>query len=323
MDSLVSEVSKVDLKPKVAARFAHLVPSINSVRFSFVLTGVNVAVANGIRRAVSGEIIVKRLTCHVEDFSTNDLFVVPVIDKVICQIESIPLMQTAPVGASYLLKASNETTIVRKVHTSSIQAPKGLFNDGIVLFDLQPGSFLEVRVRVVEGSPSRHSEGMATLACLSSCVPLDVIPCLPYKVEGDRVVPCVTNGVSSLVADPRVHKIGFLTNGTASPAQLVVTACKSLAARTQDIIGAIGNFQLSAGDDPEYMCEIEESCTMGEIFMRSVLDAFPEIPMVAYKEDTIAGTIILRCRCDDLEQTVGSALRQTKDLFLRIGAQLA
>ncbi len=326
---LVSEIKSVVLRPKVPAKYQALMPAIVATTFSFVLKGVNVSIANSIRRAVGGEITVKRLTCKVEDITTNDVFILP--EKVIIQFQSIPIMQTAKVGAVYTLRAQNDTTAVKKVHTASIQGtrakskemPDGLCNDNILILDLQPGTYIEVPLTVVEGRTCVSTEGMAAVACLTSVVPLGVNMSLPYKVEGNRVVPDPTNGTSSLVADPREHLVTFTTNGTIPPAQIVESACRSLAARCQAVLDTRSDFRLVEGSDQEYIYELAESVTIGEIFMRAVLDTSPDVAHASYKEDTIGNVIVLRCKCEDIVQVVETAMRHAKEQFVSIGLVFA
>lgn len=317
---IVSDIRQRELRPKVASKWASYLPDICNVSYSFVLEGANVSIANGIRRAVAGELPVKRMTCAVEDVVTNDVFLIP--EKVISQIQSVPIMQHIKLGERFVLRATNDSTCVRKVHTASIKeaggkSTKALFNDNMVLFDLQPGTGITIELQVVDGMAANSGEGMASHACLPFCRPLDVEPLLPYKVVGDRVEFDFTRGVSSLMMDPRKHHIGFTTNGTIPCDVLVKTACASLAARCQAVNDAKTEFQLQ----DEYVLELQESPTIGEIFMRAVLDICPENQGVRYKEDTISGTIILRCRCDDITDIVSRAMTHAREQFIAIAKQ--
>lgn len=316
---VVSDIQERVLRPKVAARWAQYQPDICNVEYTFVLSNVNISIANGIRRSVAGELPVKRLTCAVEDIITNDVFLVP--EKVISQIQSVPIMQSINLGEKFTLEATNNTTCVRKVRTASIhknnKSTKALFNDNMVLFDLQPGTEISIVLQVAEGTASSSGEGMASLACLPFCRPLDVEPMLTYKAEGDRVVFDYTRGVSSLMMDPRKHLVGFTTNGTIPCNVLVKNACASLAARCQAVNDAKTEFQLQ----DEYVLELQESPTIGEIFMRAVLDVCPENQGVKYKEDTISGTIILRVRCEDIADVVSRAMTHAREQFIAIAKQ--
>jgi hypothetical protein len=239
------------------------------------------------------------------------------------------------VRLKFTLEDTNDTTAVKETRTAAMQGVKpgfaSMIDNNILFVRLQPGCYLKITDIVIKIGPSYlHDSGMTTVAPLAVAYPLDHKPWFPYQVVDGQVVsvaPDETNNVNagcpSVMADAKIHRLGFHTNGTMKPEHIVVAACETLIMRCKNILSRKYQFQLAAGDNAEYRLSLDETPTVGELFMRTVLDIFPDIPAVSYKEETISNVIILRCRCDDISKVVETAMRRLIDQFAMIASFFA
>ncbi len=117
--NLTLESNKIDLAKTQYAAFKHLIPDIPNQRLSFELTDSNLAIANGLKRSIKSEILVRYLTVSLTDiFSTDPNVAGEVIRK---RIEMIPIPQDTPIGSTYSIRFENKSDIYVDVPSSEIK----------------------------------------------------------------------------------------------------------------------------------------------------------------------------------------------------------
>jgi hypothetical protein len=243
----------------------------------------------------------------IADMKTDDKFLDP--DLIKCRIQTIPLMQTCPLKTTFLLDVKNDSTYPRVIKTKSI-TPSNFFEDNIEVVKLNPGCRLRIEIRVDMGRPDVNNEEMAIVACQATSYALDVEPLNQYTRKGE----------SSTMADPKQWRVQFITNNTIPLRDIMKKTCDNIIERMRAIQANIDNFILTPGDEPEYQLELNETATIGELWLCTVLRIFPDIPMVTFKEERINGIIILRCRCDNLDEVVSATVRSVVAQITTIGS---
>jgi hypothetical protein len=298
MQPTVTDIKSEVLMPKVPAKYAIDLPKKPAVKHGFTINNVNASVASAIRRACSCEIPVIRMNFDIANMETDDKFLNPDIVKF--RVQAIPLMQNCPVKTTFLLDVKNDSTMSRVIRTGSIIPSHGtdFFEDNIELVKLNRGCFLRIPIRIDTGHPNVNDEEMAVVAFQAASYALDVEPFNQYTLKG----------VSSTMADPRQWRVQFVTNGTISLRELMKKTCDNIIERMRAIQANAENFILTPGDEPEYQLELNETATIGELWM-GALELFPDIPIVAFKEERINEIIILRCRCDNINDVVSAIVR--------------
>jgi hypothetical protein len=243
MSKIVDKYREVALGPDVAAlvkldpAVAGLLPKSQALRpaaCSMELGDVPLSIANGLRRAVSGEVAVKALNMKLEALTTTDDFIIN--DLVQLMIRQLPVVQSLPADATYHLKVVNPSAVVIRV-TSGDLRPGSVGADStgakvppieevtaetFTLAELLPGKTLAISNIFVEtGFSNKH--GVFKAATNAAILPLDQKPFDPYRPAADQT----TSGM----ADSRRHLFKFVTRGTIGGRELVALACDTIAGR--------------------------------------------------------------------------------------------
>lgn len=304
MSAVVSNIVVTDLSPKVKnpAIQKYLPSGYFPKHIEFNIKGVSNAVSNGLRRTIGGELLVKALFAEFENLTTTDVFIIP--EMVLKRLRMIPLDQSTPLNATFEIDATNDTPNVRDVKSSEIKIIGGMkklpFNETFTLFTLQPGRACNIKpIGIHQAYGFTEGDGMHCVACNTVSICTDQTPINMYTGEG----------ISSSVANPREWKIAFNTNGTMAPKDIVKSACDNIIARVmsvQELLYSIEN------KNDEYSLTIEgESDTLGNLFMRTISDLYPDIRAVTYSGVNVGRTLTIRVRCDeDINTIFTTAIKQ-------------
>ncbi len=349
----VENLDITDLRPQLgnSALAKYLPKYYFAKQLKFDISPVSNAVANAIRRTVSMELLVKAMYAEYDDLVTTDDFIIP--EMLLQRLSMIPLDQSCSLDAVFELYAENKTANVRDVKSEEFRivrqgkdgAMKHIpFNNTITFVTLQPGKSVKIsniRVRQAYGYQAGH--GMHSVAVNATSVALDQRPIDMYDILSSAFSnelgsePVIVSdsrdssaaksaasksesnqpGIPSSISDPRKWRIGFITNGTMDPLQIVAAACDNLIKRVtgiNDLLSLIEN----TGD--EYVLVVRgETDTIGNLFMRTISDLFPNIRAVTYMTSSIEWTCTIRVRCDeDINDIYGKAIAVLVEQFKSI-----
>lgn len=314
----VTEVTITDISPKVKnPEIAKLLPkTLFPKRLEFQISPVSNAVSNALRRTVECELLVKALWVDLEDFETNDMFHIQ--EMIMERFRMIPIDQNTPLDTIFELSATNDTATVRDVKSSEIRihytsgkgsALKKLpFNETFTLFTLNPGKTVKIKKITIHSAYGFTSgDGMHAVAVNAASIAIDQIPINHYEGVG----------IPSSISNARVWKISFNTNGTMEPKAIVAAACDNIIARVETVHELLYSIE-NNGD--EYLLIINgESHTIGNLFMRTIVDLFPDIRAVTYTTANVGRVCSIRIRCDeDINTVYEVAVKYLVNLFTDI-----
>lgn len=304
-----------------------LVPSF----VEFEISPVSNAISNAIRRTLSSEMMVSRMDANFESMQSTDAHNIQ--EMIIKRLRMIPIDQSCPMDAIFELAASNDGLQLRDVKSSEIRVvhkgseskgseSKGSgaavplkelpFNGAFTLFTLKPGKsakITNIHMRAERGYTP--GSGMHALAVNVASVAVDLVPEPPSN--GDTRSP----SLRSSVADPRHWRISFTTNGDMSPKRTVAAACEDIINRVKsinDILYSITN------NEDEYVLEVpEETHTIGNLFMRTINDLYPDILAVVYSVSNIVRQCTIRVRCtEDINIVYRTTIKHLVETFTTI-----
>lgn len=268
---------------------------------SFVLRGVNNAIANGLRRTISSELLVRAMVA--ESVETTDEFIIP--EMVVERLKMIPILQSTAVSTVFSLHAVNSTGMIRNVYSGEIKCVGAQpFDKNYQICTLRPGKTIDIKKINVEAEYSFMTGcGMMVVASNCICIPLDVTP---IDLE-------TREGVSSSLADPREWKLGFTGFGTMSDRDIIIAACKSIIERVNNVRG---QFPMIRSNVNEHTLAIEgETDTIGNLFMKTTLDLNPTGVSILYDTDVTLHSLVIRVRC---RGDVATILGNTADEIIEI-----
>lgn len=289
----------------------HLLPEkIFVAECTLVLNDVNNAVANALRRTICMELPVKALSVVAENIVCNDEYVIP--EMVAERFKMIPIMQSTPVSTKFSLNVRNDTGVIRDVLSGEIKRAGGgelPFEAQFTLFTLNPGSSAEIaHISIIEEYGYMPKCGMMVLA--SGCVskPLDVVP-IDLKT---RI------GESSSMANPRKWQISFTAHGTMPEHDIVVAACNNIVARIESVKEITSQIQSNGN---EHILNVPgETDTIGNLFMRTVLDLHPTGVSILYLVDNSTHSVDLKMVCAGDAATI---IHNTADEMVEIFKAIA
>lgn len=270
----------IDLSPKVNDReLDHLMPKrLFCKRLSFTLKDTNRAVANGIRRTVMSELLVKALTFDYEDFSTTNPFLINTM--ILKRFRLIPIDQAVPDDAVFELHAANKTNHVAYVYTRqiSIKAGAGLkglpFNENIPLFTLEAGTSVDIKnIRVI--SDYGYNFAGHAVAYNATSLALDQKPINLFLPADDP-----NRGIPSRQSNPREWRITFNTTGAMAPHDIVRAACDNIIERLRNVEKLL--YSIQASKDLHVLTINGESDTIGNLIMCTGLEIYPDIDFITY-----------------------------------------
>ncbi len=311
--SIVSELSITKLEPVIAPKYKHLRKGVHFVphEFSMLLTGVNNAEANAIIRVAAGELLVKAMVPGT--ITTTNAYILQ--EQVTNRIRQIPLDQSINNDAQFTLAAENNTAGIITIYSREIRRSKGsgpFCNENIPLFTLEPGTTLSCDISVAQNSAMSPGCGMYCVAVLSSSLCEDEV-----LIDLRRGAESNEKGISSSVANGKVWRVAFRTNGTIHPYEIVRRSCDDIIFRAQNILSLVPQF---ASINNDHTLTIDgETDTIGNLFMRGILAEYPDIKNILYECDDKNYTMTLRLNTDrSLTEIFTRVTKHIVDLFTEI-----
>lgn len=272
---------------------------------TFVLRGVNNAIANGLRRTISSELLVRAMVADSVD--STDEFIIP--EMVAERLKMIPILQSTPVSTTFSLHAVNSTGAIRNVYSGEIKcAGAPPFDKNYQICTLRPGKTIDIKKINVEAEYSFMTGcGMMVVASNCVCIPLDVTP---IDLETGE-------GVSSSLADPREWKIGFTGFGTMDDGDIVIAACKSIIERVKNVRD---QFPMIRSNGTEHSLAIQgETDTIGNLFMKTTLDLNPTGVSILYDTDVTLHSLVIRVCCrGDVATILGNTADEIIEIYTTI-----
>ncbi len=283
---------------------------------SFEVHNVSQAMANGIRRTLKSEILVKCLDFDTNKFKTTEPYAL--FDFIHSRIKQIPISQDIPDDAKYKLDITNNTDDMFKVETRHLEplnksAKDKYMNETFTIIEmLTAGTNLKIDEIYVVSNYNWYFGGF-TAVSKATCLPLDQKPLNLRTGEG----------ISSSVSNPRKHKISINTNGTIRPDRLVTMALDEIIKRLNKAKDLIGDLQVTT--DQHLWIIKGETDTIGHIITRSIFELNPEIPAVTYDTDENARLIKIKIKTkygDDPKLLVLKAIDYSIDIFRDLKTQI-
>jgi len=292
--SVVREVKLESLYPKVKdADAAALLPTVVKPQHaSFVVSGCNVAIANGIRRVMLSELPVYGLTFDYGSYRTNMLFMLN--DYVRTRIRCIPIMQNIDEKATFRLNVMNTTESPLRVKSRDIIPDHGKrlpFNETFDIAMLDPGKHMAID-RIYVERMTTSAFGGYNVAVNVACTTVDQTP---VDLETGE-------GIPSALSDPREHRITATLQGTMTLTELMHATCDVLIERLDRVIKAIPNVYNTS--NVYFLVLPNETHTIGNIIVKGVCDAYPSVPLATYSADHMAKTITISIKTTDDIETV-------------------
>jgi len=299
----VSNINVIDLSPSVKdpALAKFISKNLKPERIEFTLGGVNNAIANGIRRTAACELPVKHMICNYEDIKTRDKFIIP--EMIIKRLMMIPLSQSCDGSAVFEIDVANNTAAPMDIKTSLVKAVSGYrgktlpFNETFTLLTLNPGKTLNIKnIRIETHYGFESGFGMCTMAHNASSVSVDQQPINMYDPGA--------GGIPSRMSNPKVYRISMNSNGAMPARDIIKRTCDNLIERVNIVKDLLSSIEVNAD---EYVLIIKgESDTIGNLFMRTITDLFPDIRAVTYLISNFSREATIRVRCDEDINTIFS-----------------
>lgn len=306
----VSDVEITDLTPKLLnKKYDHLLPKLKPEHISFVVSPVNNAISNSIRRTIACELEVKAFNVEYADFKTNDVFIIP--EMVIKRFKMIPIVQTVPDDAVFELNVTNDTDKVIDIKSSAIKrVGKGtsevLFDSTYTLFTLNPTTSVKIsKITINRNFGFVSGQGMCVMGCHAVSLAQDIEPLNVYEGTGQ----------SSKVSNPLVWKIAFDTNGTMPAKKIVAYACDNLISRLEAVTASMDNITF---DSDIYSVTIDgESDTIGNLIMRTACELFPDLDFIIYHVDKFVRSVRIDVRYDtsDIRVLFRSVIKHLIEIY--------
>lgn len=266
-------------RSKIPKEFHHLLPTVECVHAEFDLTGVHSSVANGLRRTLGWEMSVIGLEC--DQHKTDDPYIGHVIEITITRIRMAPIRQTTPIGAVYCFDVVNNTDRPRDVlfgemrriksGSSSINIEKGMPESSaipedecpcephIVLLKLDAHKRFACTMKVNSLLTNVRGNGARQLACGVTNIPRDFVPLNTYTGEGESVS----------TSDITKWTIGFDTNGTDDPVNIIRKACSNIIERLRATRANALNGIRQSGD--EWILPIDGTYTISYMIVQQIV----------------------------------------------------
>lgn len=181
---------------------------------------------------------------------------------------------------------------------------------------MEPGKTIKINIRV--GQEFNYNRGFGALSLAHHCVSLalDVTPINTFEIKNGAPV-----GISSSVANPTNYKIGFNTNGTMTPQNIVKVVCDNIIERVKAVEGLL--YAIEENNDEHILVIDGETDTIGNLFMRTISDIYPDITAVTYSTSNVGRSITIKIRCDeDISTIYDGAIRHITGVFEQIKKQI-
>lgn len=296
----------IDLSPKVSDKeFEDLLPKrLFCKRMSFVISPVNNAIANGLRRTICEELLSKALIFDFNDFKTNNAFSINTM--ILNRFRQIPIDQSTPLDTVFELHEVNKTDREVYVYSGQMRIKHGAlkrlpFNENIPLFTLEPGKEVSIdNIRIVTDYGYNYA-GHA-LACNVVSLAEDQKPVDLFSDAPDR-------GIPSRLSNPQKWRIAFNTTGAMDPYEMVRAACDNIIERMGTVEKLL--YSIVASGDLHVLVINGETDTVGNLLMRTILDLYPSVDFVAYDVTTGRRQVTIKIRtAEDVSMVFKAAIRQ-------------
>lgn len=289
---------------------ALLPTTFRGVKVSVELSGVNIGIANAIRRVLSGGIPVICMDFEPNALKTNDEFVL--VDLLRRRINLIPIRQDLDPAITFSLHAANTTEALVTIKSSSIEPSKrtpNTFNHSFDIIDLHPTKALTIdKISIIRGYGTEDARHVAVFR--TALVPLDQIPFDQFSGEG----------VPSALSDPRHHRLTFHTNGNIDPKAAVDSACVELLAiveRGRKSIPSLQTRDLLTSISFEGATD-----TLGNMLLKTAYDIYPSGADFRYNVDELGNKISFELRTsEDPAVVLGAIFSEIRATFEKLRAQ--
>lgn len=222
----------------------------------FQLSGVNVAVANAMRRVLMSELFVKSMYFDLDQFTTNDPFLI--VDYIQSRIRQIPIHQSAEGDITLDVTAGDKPMKIFTKHLKTKQ--QKIFNPNIEICTLGAHFHLKINIKITKMRGTDFGANIISTGAV--CLPLDQVP---FSVANET-------GVRSTMADPHKFLIKFNTNGTDAPKTILINVCNNIINRVTHI-SKMPN--LVKSQEALHAITIpEETDTIGALITRTMFDLY-------------------------------------------------
>ena len=310
-DITIANVVVKQLRPQVNnPKLKHLLPTkLFPESLSMDLLGVSNATSNAVRRGVT-EILVSALYADYEDCHFTDREINPTM---ICsRLRCLPIAQSTPLDAIFTVDVTNNTPLLMNVTSKDITITKkgtqststelGIvrrpltdipFNETFVLFTLNPGKTAQIRnIRIKQSYGHLTDDGMHVVAMNARSVALGFEHRDMYA-ELNRTTGAAPPPRTGTM-DIRKWQVTFKTNGQMPARAIVAAACQRIQERVSTVISLLHTMR--ANEDTYTLIIPGENDTVGNLFMRGILDLYPGIRACTYCAPTIADRCEIRIR---------------------------
>lgn len=270
---------------------------------SFQLKGVNIAVANGLRRVLMSELYVKAMFFELDELQTNDPFIIN--DYIQSRVRQIPLHQSANEEEHmYLDVVAGDVPMT--VYTKHIKTKsKNLFNPNIVICTLGAHFHLKINIRIkrLRG----YDFGANIVSTGATCLPLDQTP---FDVAQKT-------GVRSSMCNPHEFLIKFNTNGTDSAKNIIINSCNNIINRISHI-SKVPNL-IKSQSDIHIIALVDETDTIGALISRTMFDLYDDLEFINYFVHEYDNVCEIKFKTSgDKDKMLGSALKKIIETYEQI-----
>ncbi len=307
----VTAWSQVEVARNIPAEYrADLPKTLFPVKCSFEINHpmCNNAVANAIRRVIGSELPVKALVCTNDDIKTNDEFVIP--EMLASRLIMIPLAQSCPLDTIFELDVTNNEPVPVDVLTGQFTSKlrKLPFNENMPFMTLNPGKTITIKnIKVVRDFGYIEGKSCHVVAVHCVALVLDVAPLNTYE----------DTGKPSRETDGHHWQIKFRTNGTMDPKDIIREACDNIIARAKAVDAMVDE---TIVDGKQYRLTVmNETHTIGNLFMKTICDLFPQISYINYNRHQTLPAIQINCETDDdFKSVIKTAADHIEKIFGRL-----
>lgn len=222
----------------------------------------HISIANGLRRVLIDEVLVKYLWFELTAIDTSDRYVIS--DKMRDDISYIPLSQSVPMGVTFSIDESNKTLNYQPIHSGMIKASdkKTYFKPNINLGILNSDKYLKVNNIKV-----KSSYGFET-ACAQ-------LLSLGFK-------PLNEINKSSLVATPTKFRFKLQSNGSMEIKSILIYAINTLIEILTNFSESLSTIESRMNMDV-MVYPVDQTHTLGNIIVSFGQKLDPQIKLINYK----------------------------------------
>lgn len=293
----IKNLQNFDISPK------NIKTKLKPQRCEFELHGVNIGVANALRRVILSENKSITLWCDREDYQCNDPFMT--YEFVQRRLACVPIDQNTPLKTVTSLDFKNNQDEVQYVYSKELNLKT---EDMISLASLQPNRYIKIKkIYIKEGYP--YEDAVFGQTCAATCVPLDT----------EMFDEFANKGTPSGQSNPMKHKITFETIGTIDPIVVIQRSCDEIIQRCRNLKELIENIKNVEGN--YYILEIpKENPTIGNLIMKTAADAIdPEhLQAITFQPDMISKKITIKMKTQTPKEIMSQTIKTAVDIFTNL-----